>query len=169
MTPNTYVEAAQAWLGTLAEDWSVKLAAGSAITFLASWFGDDWWLVSVLLGLIFADLVLGLASAWHFNGGLSGKRLHQGVVKFIAYALAIVLVWLVQQITLHSLPVSLPVLALFSAYQSLTEISSIVRHLERLGLRMPPLLTRITDAGTHHVDERIDSVLSKKQQDKEST
>ena len=77
------------------ESWDIKLVIGSIITFFAGWFGEDAWLVAVLIGLVTADTTLGLLSAAVFNGKLSGKRLHQGIVKFAAYAAAILLVWLV--------------------------------------------------------------------------
>lgn len=168
--PNTYLEAIQSWFSTMAEDWNIKIVAGGAMAFLADWFGEDWWMVSMLLTLVFADLLLGLASAIKFNGGLSGRRLHQGIVKFLAYASAIVLVWLVQEISLRSLHVNFPVLALFAAYQALTEISSITRHLERLGIKMPALLHKIAEGGKQKVDEHIDNALGnpEKKEEKDS-
>ena len=162
MTPNTYIEALQSWMTALLESWDTKLIIGSVITFFAGWFGEDAWLVAVLIGLVTADTALGLLSAVVFNGKLSGKRLHQGIVKFAAYAAAILLVWLVQEITVKVVPIELPVLALFAAYQSLTEISSIARHLDRLGVKMPALLLRILDAGKAKVDEKLDDALGKK-------
>lgn len=164
MMPNTYVEALQSWLAAMTEAWDVKLVAGAVITFFANWFGEDSWLVAVLFGMVALDTALGMLSALKLSGQLSGKRLHQGMVKFGAYAAAIVLVWLVQEITLKVVPIELPVLSAFAAYQALTEISSVVRHLDRLGIKMPALLLRILDAGKGKVDEKLNNVLGKKEE-----
>ena len=157
---NTYIAA-------LLENWNIKLAIGTSVTFLASFFGEDAWLIAVLFGLIFADLVLGITSAIRYGKGLSGKRLHGGMIKFLSYGASIVLVWLVQEIVLRSLHLELPVLAVFAAYQCLTELSSVTRHLERLGLKMPKLLHRLTEAGTKKVDEKLDNVLGEEKKEGE--
>ena len=155
----TYYEAASAWLASMADNWSIKLALGTATAFLADVFGEDLWLITVLFCLIVADFSLGMLSALKRTGGLDGRRLHGGMVKFIAYAAAIILVWLVQEICIRSIHIELPILAVFAAYQSLTELSSVTRHLERLGLKMPALLHRITSGGAKKMDEKIDEVL----------
>lgn len=160
---NTYIEAFKSWLGSMSENWSPKLLAGGIMAFLTGWFGEDAWLIAVLLCLIVADTVLGLASAVAFDGKLSGKRLHQGLVKFLAYAAAIIMVWLVQEISSKTLPIELPVLAIFAAYQALTEMSSIARHFDRMGIKMPALLLRILDAGKKKADSKLDDVLGDKQ------
>ena len=162
--PNTYVEAIQAWFASMAESWSLKLAAGSVMALLTAWFSEDAWLIAVLLCLIAVDTLLGMVSAVAFEKKLSGKRLHQGIIKYLAYAASIVMVWLVQEISIHSLPIQLPVLAVFAAYQSLTEMSSIARHLNRLGIKLPALLIRILDAGTSVASEKTDALLGAKKE-----
>lgn len=162
----TYMEDITAYFRAMAEDWNVKLIAGSIISFLANWFGEDWWMVETLFLLIFADCALGLFSAIRFEGHLNGRRLHDGVIKFLAYAISIVFVWLVQEIARHSLGFTLPILAVFAAYQSLTEIKSIARHLERNGLKMPDLFHRVTSGVEDKVEEKLDEVLPESKDDK---
>lgn len=162
MMHSTYIEAIQSWFASMTENWSLKLAAGSCVVFFSGWFGEDAWIIAVLFGLIVADTVLGLLSAIMFDGKLSGRRLHQGLVKFLAYAAAIVMVWLVQEISAKVIPIELPVLAIFAAYQALTEMSSITRHFDRLGIKMPALLLRILDAGKKKADDKLDNVLGDK-------
>lgn len=159
MGAETYMQDIQTWFQALAEDWDVKLAVSAVVAFFAEIFGQDWWLIECLFFLLVADCALGIGSALHFDGKLSGRRLHDGVVKFAAYAASIVLVWLVQEICRHAIPVQLPVLAVYAGYQSLTEIKSVARHLERLGIKMPVLFHRVTTGVQEKVDDKVDEML----------
>ena len=159
MGAETYMEDLTTYAKAMLDDWGVKLTVGGIAAFLAEWFGEDWWMIETLFCLIAADLCLGLFSALRFEGKLSGRRLHGGITKFAAYAVSIILVWLVQEITLHSLGLRLPILAVFAAYQSLTEIKSISRHLERNGMKMPSLFHRVTKGIEGKIDGKIDDIL----------
>ena len=162
MGVETYMQDVQSWISALVEDWDFKLAISTVLTFLAELFGSDWWLIECLFCLLVADCALGIFSALKFDGKLSARRLHDGIVKFAAYAISIILVWLVQEICRRSIPVALPVLAVYAGYQSLTEIKSIARHLERLGMKMPALFHRLANGAQEQADERLDEVLPEK-------
>ena len=162
MGAETYMEDIQSWVAALLEDWNLKLAVSAVVTFFAELFGSDWWLIECLFCLLVTDCALGIFTALKFDGKLSARRLHDGVVKFAAYAVSIILVWLVQEICRRSIPVALPVLAVYAGYQSLTEIKSIARHLERLGMKMPALFHRLADAGTDKVEEKVDEIAPEK-------
>lgn len=159
MGAETYMQDISSWMTAFLEDWNIKLCLSTVIAFFASVFGEDWWLIECLFFLLVADCALGIGSALHFNGKLSSRRLHDGVVKFAAYAVSIILVWLVQEICRRTIPVPLPVLAVYAGYQSLTEIKSVARHLERLGLKMPKLFHRVTSGAEEKVEEKIDQIL----------
>lgn len=160
MGAETYMQDLHSWATALIEDWDIKLAVSAVIAFFAEVFGEDWWLIECLFFLLVADCALGIFSALHFDGKLSSRRLHDGVVKFGAYAASIVLVWLVQEICRRAIPVQLPVLAVYAGYQSLTEIKSVARHLERLGLKMPALFHKVTNGVENKIEERVDESLS---------
>lgn len=159
MGAETYMQDIHSWVTALIEDWDIKLAVSAVIAFFAEIFGQDWWLIECLFFLLVADCALGIFSALHFDGKLSSRRLHDGVVKFAAYAASIILVWLVQEVCRHAIPVQLPVLAVYAGYQSLTEIKSVARHLERLGLKMPTLFHRVTSGAEEKVEQKLDEVL----------
>ena len=162
MGVETYMQDFQSWIAALIEDWNIKLCLSAVIAFFAELFGQDWWLIECLFFLLVTDCALGIFSALRFDGKLSARRLHDGIVKFAAYAISIILVWLVQEICRRSIPVALPVLAVYAGYQSLTEIKSIARHLERLGMKMPALFHRLTDAGTDKVEQKVDEIAPEK-------
>lgn len=156
---NTYMQDFQTFFQSMVEDWNVKLIGSGFIAFCAEIFGQDWWLIQCLFALIFADCALGMISAKMHNGCLSSRRLHDGIVKIMAYCLSIILVWLVQEIAIRSLPVQLPVMALYAGYQSLTEIKSISRHLERLGFAMPALFHKVANGVNDKLDKAVEDVL----------
>ena len=161
MGVETYMQDFHSWITAFLEDWNIKLCLSAVIAFFADVFGQDWWLIECLFFLLLADLCLGIGSALHFDHKLSARRLHDGVVKFAAYAISIILVWLVQEICRRTFPFELPVLAIYAGYQSLTEIKSIARHMERLGLKMPALFHRVTQGAEEKAEEKIDSFLPK--------
>lgn len=164
MGAETYMQDLHSWATALIEDWDVKLAVSAVVTFFADVFGQDWWLIECLFFLLFTDLCLGIGSALHFDHKLSARRLHDGIVKFAAYAISIILVWLVQEICRRTFPFELPVLAIYAGYQSLTEIKSIARHLERLGLKMPALFHTVTQGVEQKIDDKIDETFQPKDQ-----
>ena len=161
MGAETYMQDLTAWMQALIDDWNIKLCLSSVMAFFTSVFGTDSWLIECLFFLLLADLCLGITCALRFDGCLSGRRLHDGVIKFGAYAASIVLVWLVQEICRHAIPVDLPVLAIYAAYQSLTEVKSVSKHLERLGLKMPALFHRIAGGAEDKIEEVIEENLTK--------
>lgn len=167
MGAETYMEDIHSWVTALLEDWDIKLCLSAVVAFFAETFGEDWWLIECLFFLLVADCALGIFSALRFDGKLSSRRLHDGVVKFAAYAASIILVWLVQEVCRHAIPVQLPVLAVYAGYQSLTEIKSVARHLERLGLKMPALFHRVTTGAEEKVEEKIDEILPEDKDGKE--
>lgn len=133
----------------------VKSVFSAICLSLANFFGADWWIIKMLLILIFADFTLGMVSAIKIHRRLSGQRLHDGVIKVIAYCTAIILTWTVQEIVLHTIPVELPILAFFAGYQSLTEIQSISRHLSKIGIPMPKLFFNLTNRIEASLDKKL--------------
>lgn len=159
MGAETYMQDLKTWAQAFWDDWNVKLCISAVMTFFAELFGQDWWLIQCLFILLLTDLCLGIFSALRFDGHLSGRRLHDGIVKFAAYAVSIILVYLVQEICRRTIPFDVPVMGIYAGYQSLTEIKSIARHLERLGLKMPALFHRVADAGVDKVEKKIEETL----------
>lgn len=167
MGAETYMQDLKTWVQAFWDDWNIKLCISAVLTFFAELFGEDWWLIQCLFVLLLSDLCLGIFSALKFDGHLSGRRLHDGVVKFAAYAVSIILVWLVQEICRRTIPFNVPVMGIYAGYQSLTEIKSIARHLERLGLKMPALFHRVADAGVDKVEKKIEEALPDNRNDSE--
>lgn len=159
MGAETYMQDLKTWAQAFWDDWNIKLCVSSVMTFFAELFGEDWWLIQCLFVLLLSDLCLGIFSALKFDGHLSGRRLHDGVVKFAAYAVSIILVWLVQEICRRTVPVDIPVMGIYAGYQSLTEIKSIARHFERLGITMPKLFHRVTNGVGDSIDKKLDEKL----------
>jgi toxin secretion/phage lysis holin len=144
------------FINAMTEAAYMKSITTAIIVTLTEFFGKDWWIIRMLIILIFVDTVLGIFSAIRFQHKLSSEKLHGGVIKMMAYSLAIILVWIVQEISLRTIPFELPILAFFAGYQSLTEIKSISNHLERNGLIMPSLFHRLTNTVENKMNEELE-------------
>ena len=144
-------------------DFEIKTYIASISTIFAEVLGKDAWMVALLIYLMLADLVLGVLSAYKRDRALSGKRLHEGMLKFLAYGATIVLVYLVQEIIHRVVPIQIPLLSLFPAYQALTEIKSISRHLKRLGLPIPKIFDDVVARSDDKVKRILDVADTKKQ------
>lgn len=158
MGVQTYMQDFHSWFQAFVDDWNIKLAISAVMAFFSEIFGEDWWLIQCLLILLVADCALGIFSAWHFDHELNARRLHDGMVKFLAYAIAIILVWVVQEICFRVIPVAIPVMGVFAGYQSLTEIKSVVKHLERLGIKMPSLFHKLTESSADKVEDQLNEL-----------
>ena len=159
----TIVQDFHAYITAFMEDWNLKLALSACVTFFANLFGEDWWLIQCLFLMLGIDFMFGVICAYHFDGRLSARKLHDGAIKFLAYAVSIILVWIVQEICLRTLPIGIPVMGVYAGYQTLTEIKSVSRHLERLGVKMPALFHHVTTGIGQHIEDKFDDAVTHKE------
>ena len=138
----------------LIDCWPEKLTFGAICGTLSSAFGGDVFLWGSCFGMLTADLVLGLWSAFS-TGRFSYVILERGIIKFPAYAVYIILASVLQRTVSQAFGAVVPLLDMFLAYLVFTDAISVLRHLKELGLPVPPLLEAIAQRGRKKIEEKV--------------
>ena len=156
------------YLTSLADGWELKISVSAVALFLSQHFGGGEWLLATIQYLVFADLLLGIASAIKtktFNPARFGK----GIRKITSVYLSLLIVG----IGTHAVDEATGGIAIFSVsgatlydlfvlYLITNELISLNRHLARFDFpvnqRIESYLTRFQKG----VDHRIDSILDGK-------
>lgn len=141
--------------------WPVK--AGLAA--VAAWFSTEPGLLYWLVGMWAADLAFGLFEAFK-RGRFSCRLLKRGGLKIPAYCLCVTLVAAVDACLEMAFHVTVPLLEAFLAYLVAQESVSVMGHMIRLGLPVPPMVRRILVHGKHKIEKQIDEVLDDKSEEK---
>ena len=137
--------------------WPVK----AALAAVAAWLSTEPGLLYWLVGMWAADLGFGLFEACR-RGRFSCRMLKRGGLKLPAYCLCITLVAAVDACMEMAFGVSVPLLEGFLAYLVAQESVSVMGHMIRLGLPVPPIVRRILQHGKRTVEKKIDDVLDDK-------
>lgn len=147
------------YLSSLVEYAQEKLIGSAILVFCADFFGKDWWMIRTMFILVIIDFILGVIRGYKEDYKLSLVKLRNGFVKLVAYNLSVILVWLCQEIVTRSVGLDIPILGFFSGYQSLTELTSITRHLDSLGIKLPLLVKLIFVKYEKQIGSKIDQEL----------
>jgi|GEM_PF-1399903 len=137
--------------------WPVKAALAAVAAWLSAEPGLLYWLTSMWC----ADLAFGLFEAFR-RGKFSCRMLKRGGMKIPAYCLCITLVAAVDACMEMAFGVSVPLLEGFLAYLVAQESVSVMGHMIRLGLPVPPMVRRILLHGKRTVEKKLDDVLDDK-------
>lgn len=133
---------------------SISLSFRGALHNFSAAFGADSFLLVLLFALMCADLALGLV--WAFvKRKFSREIFVRGVSKYPLYCLYLFLVGAVGAGIDHSINIGLPVLNLFTAYLVASEAFSVVKNLERLGVKIPPLLLFVVNGFRDKVERTL--------------
>jgi toxin secretion/phage lysis holin len=127
----------QIWNG-----WMLKVPLSTVAGFYTGHLGGDWVLLLVFSAMIFVDLVFGTWLAIKrklFDVRLFGRW----VVKVGTHFFVIFVVGLAIRSILEPLSIDFPLLDLFLGMLICTEALSILKNMQRLGLPVPKLATRI--------------------------
>ena len=134
--------------------WPVK--AGLAA--VAAWFSTEPALLYWLAAMWCFDLGFGLIEAFK-RGKFSCRILKRGIVKIPAYCFYILLVAAVDACMEAAFHMSLPILEAFLAYLVAQESVSVMGHMIRLGLPVPPMVRRILLHGKMKIEKQIGDAL----------
>ena len=137
--------------------WPVK----AALAAVATWFSTEPGLLYWLVAMLVVDLSFGLVEAFK-RGKFSCRMLKRGGIKFPAYCLCITLVAAVDACMEMAFGVSVPLLEIFLAYLVAQESVSVMGHMVRLGLPVPPIVRRILLHGKHKVEKQLNNILDDK-------
>ena len=138
----------------LAVSWQIKAAFAA----VAAWLSTEPVLLYWLAAMWAADLGFGLYEALR-RGKFSCRMLKRGGLKFPAYCLYVALVAGVDKCVEQAFHMPLPLLEAFLAYLVAQESVSIMGHMIRLGLPVPPMVRRILVHGKKKIERQIDDVL----------
>ena len=155
--PFTMTEHMADWMHytqALAALWPVK--AGLAV--VAAWFSTEPTLLYWLVAMWCADLGFGLTEAFK-RGKFSCRILKRGALKIPAYCLYVIMVAAVDACMEIAFHMELPVLEAFLAYLVAQESVSVMGHMIRLGLPVPPMVRRILLHGKMKIEKNIDNLL----------
>lgn len=166
------------YISSITESWQEKLALGGFLTFItsvfcdskhaydnilhgyAAVFGGDPFLVRLLIVLFLCDLGLGLLCSF-VKRDENGKRLWnpaifgRGVCKAPVYGVYVIVVAFVATSLEHSVGWGTPILNCFVAYMTIGESRSVLKNVEKLGMKIPPLLSWLV----HGAHEKIENAL----------
>lgn len=128
------------------ESWQGKLMLSTILTTASqlveqfgATFGADTFLVLLLFCLVWLDLGLGIVVAVR-TGSFTYATVGQGIIKLPIYCLYLFLIGSIGVSIEHSISLTLPLLNLFIAYLTASEVFIIVKQLQILGVKVPPLL-----------------------------
>ena len=132
--------------------------AKAAIAVVATWLATEPALLYWLVAMWAADWAFGLFEAFK-RSKFSCRLLKRGALKFPAYCVYVVLVAAVDACIEVAFHVSVPLLEAFLAYLVAQESISVMGHMIRLGLPVPPMVRRILVHGKKKIEKKIDDVL----------
>lgn len=138
----------------LAVSWHIK----AALAAVAALFSTEPVLLYWLVTMWTVDLAFGLFEACR-RGRFSCRVLKRGAIKIPAYCLYVVLVAAVDTCMELAFHLALPVLEAFIAYLVAQESVSVMGHMIRLGIPVPPMVRRILVHGKARVERQIDNML----------
>jgi toxin secretion/phage lysis holin len=148
------IEAIGYYLSQTFEMWQEKLALGTVSAGVLLFFNLDKVLVIGLFWLMIADLAIGLFQAFKLKT-YSPKILKRGIIKYPLFCAYILLVGIMDVAFERALGIMLPILDIFMAYMIFNEAGSILRHLEALGCKIPPLLKVLIHGGINRMEKEV--------------
>lgn len=157
--PLTYIPYFWSYIHSMIENYELKSFIAFMMTYLSTFFGVNWWIIQMLFILIFCDFVMGFIAGVKTKGQISLAKMHHGILKFLAYAVTIVMVLYMEEMVKFSVHLEIPLLALYATYQCVTEMSSIAKHLLILGLPLPQLFVKLLVKSRDKIDDTIDDAL----------
>lgn len=140
--------------------------AKAAIAVVATWLATEPALLYWLVAMWAADLIFGLVEAFK-RSKFSCRVLKRGALKIPAYCLYVVLVAAVDACIELAFHMSLPILEAFISYLVAQESVSVMRHMIRLGMPVPPMVRRILLHGKHKIERQVDDLLDVNENRKE--
>lgn len=121
----------------LLENFSAKAALSGIFGFAGTLVGGAAPLINALFVLMLLDFVLGFWRAVRLHA-VSGSKLKAGALKFVFYALSVVVMAGVDFALIRAGLMRLPLRDLYIAYLCITEGLSALEHLAWFGVPVPP-------------------------------
>lgn len=143
----------------LLDMWPQKIALSGAISAVCGFFYADAILLWIWLGAVCADFFFGAVYGITTEGCLSCIKLRKGVAKIVAYLVYILIAGLAGVTLTRATGVPVPLLNLFIAYMTLTEFKSVLKNLELLGWKTPPLIDLIIHKSTSKIEKTVEKTI----------
>lgn len=132
-----------------------KLVFGTAISAACAALGVDLVLFYVLAIALTGETLARVAVACKRNRGLC-RGLQQGIVRYICYGIFLIVAIALQVSFKRSLGLALPIADIFMCYLIFTDCSSILGHLQALGVHIPKGLRFLVVDGRHRIEHKIE-------------
>lgn len=146
----------------LLDMWPQKLVISGVCSAVCSFFYADAMLVWIYVLTFLADFVVGMMRGIKLDGCLDGAKLRQGGVKAVMYCAYLLVIGAAgvsinRFLDLAGLP-NIPVMNGFLVYFTCTELSSIVKKFEEMGLKVPPLLKLFLSKSTQRAEQEVSKI-----------
>ncbi|WP_303237687.1 phage holin family protein [uncultured Bilophila sp.] len=145
---------------SIMELWQQKAVVSSCIAGFVSVFGGDAFLLWALLSIMIADFAFGFTDAAR-RKHIRCRLLARGALKFVYYFSYLALVGVVNVSLSRSVGVELLLLNLFASYLIITDVISVLAHMQRLGIPVPVLLRRIVLKSRAKIERDVDEAIDR--------
>ena len=150
----------QVWAG-----WSFRVAVSVAAGFYAGRLGGDLVLFLIFCFMMAVDLLFGTCLAFK-RRRFYRRKFGQWVVKALTHFAVIVIVGFAAQSILGPLGINFPLLDLFLGLLICTEALSILKNMQRLGLPVPKIATRLIADIQDQAEQKAKDFFSRPENDR---
>lgn len=149
------VQSFQYYTLRLLELWPEKAFISGALGSLCSFFYCDavlfWLWITALVG----DFASGVAVGLHVTHNLCYDRLRAGIAKILVYMVYILIAAIAGLAINRASGFEIPFLNLFIAYMTLTELKSILRNMDTIGFKTPPLIAAFIHRSASKIEKTV--------------
>lgn len=145
-------------LEQLLTNWQAKAAFGMLCALVAAvlelatnYFGADALLLEWLVAVMCVDFALGVIQAVK-NRRFTRRQFYYGALKFMLYPVYLMLVGISAASLARTIGVGYVLFNLFVAYLIASEVISILKNMERLGVKHPKIVSEIV----HGVNQKLE-------------
>lgn len=142
----------------LRDFWDWKLAIGVWLSLLCEELHMDTLLAKLCFYTLVADICLGMRLAYMRKRPVC-RALKRDLPRIICYLLSVVLAGVVQITFERALQLDMPVINLALGYLILTDCTSVIGKLDRLGYQIPALFKLVAFGGRRTVEKKIEDVI----------
>jgi toxin secretion/phage lysis holin len=125
---------------------------------VSGFYGDEFLLV-LLFRLMVLDLIIGVFAAYKTRTWKTSTFFFRGVRKFPVYAMYIFSVACIDYGVEHALNINVLFVEMFVTYLIATEVHSILKHMEKMGLRIAGLLLHFTYGVKKTIEHKVEEIV----------
>ena len=149
-----------AFSGKIFSDWGEKLISGAFLSGVLLYFNASESLYWILLSLMILDFVFGVLIGARGREGWDFEKVKCGVMKLVATHLYIALMGIATIILQKvGFDTGITPVNVMMGYLSFHEINSIIRNMDILGFKTPPLLRMFIDKSGKKMEKTLENIV----------